>query len=87
MPTYDLRCNQCKEEFTLRCSYDERIATPCPKCGSLDHEQHFTTTSPSVGDSVRLGVRTIDGGFREVLSKIHSAAGRRSNLASKLSRR
>jgi len=40
----------------------------------------------SLGDPVRLGITTTDGGFKEVLSKIH-AANPFGNLASKLSRR
>jgi hypothetical protein len=30
------------------------------------------TTAPALGDPVRLGVRKIDNGFKEVLQKIHS---------------
>lgn len=44
------------------------------------------TGAPSLGDSVRLGVRRPDGGFNEVLSKIASN-NYRSNLADKLSRK
>lgn len=40
----------------------------------------------AMGDSVRLGIRRNDDGFREVLSKI-SAANYRSNLSDKLSRK
>jgi hypothetical protein len=39
-----------------------------------------------MGDSVRLGVRRVDDGFREVLSKI-GAANYKSNLTDKLSRK
>lgn len=39
----------------------------------------------NIGDPVRLGVRTIDNGFREVLSKIKEKNWR-SNLGNKLSR-
>lgn len=39
----------------------------------------------AIGDSVRLGIRKPDDGFREVLSKIH-AANYKSNLKDKLSR-
>lgn len=42
--------------------------------------------SPAIGDPVRLGVRTIDDGFREVLSKI-SSNNYRSNLSGSLSRK
>lgn len=42
--------------------------------------------APAMGDSVRLGIRKNDDGFREVLSKI-SAANYKSNLSNKLSRK
>ena len=42
--------------------------------------------STPMGDPVRLGIRTVDNGFREVLSKIHSN-NYKSNLANKLSRK
>ena len=87
MPFYDLKCTDCGHVFDVYCSMSERTNQVCPNCQSTNNESHFQSSSAAIGDSVRLGVRTIDGGFREVLSKIHSAAGRRSNLASKLSRR
>jgi hypothetical protein len=40
----------------------------------------------ALGDPVRLGIRTVDNGFREVLHKIGSNNGRKSNLRDKLSR-
>jgi hypothetical protein len=40
----------------------------------------------ALGDPVRLGIRKIDGGFREVLHKIGSNNGVKSNLKDKLSR-
>ena len=39
------------------------------------------------GVGIRLGVRTIDDGFREVLSRVGSANGRQADLSDKLSRR
>jgi hypothetical protein len=56
---------------------------PCPSCKSLTVQLRIGT--PGVGDSVRLGIRTIDNGFREVLSKIHESQPK-SNLKNKLSR-
>ena len=43
------------------------------------------TSAPSVGDSVRLGIRKTDDGFKEVLSKIGNA-NYKSDLKDKLSR-
>ena len=46
---------------------------------------HEPGRSAAMGDSVRLGIRRPDNGFREVLSKI-SYANYKSNLRGKLSR-
>jgi hypothetical protein len=46
---------------------------------------HEPGRSAAMGDSVRLGIRRPDNGFREVLSKI-SDANYKSNLRGKLSR-
>jgi len=43
------------------------------------------TSAPSVGDSVRLGIRKTDDGFKEDLSKIGNA-NYKSDLKDKLSR-
>lgn len=56
---------------------------PCPSCTS--HTVQLKIGTPGMGDSVRLGIRTNDDGFREVLSKIH-ASQPKSNLRDKLSR-
>lgn len=53
-------------------------------CGSSLYEVYHDST-PAIGDPVRLGIRTHDNGFREVLSKIHSKTYK-SNLGNKLSR-
>ena len=57
----------------------------CPQCHSKNYATHHTGKQ-SLIDPVRLGVKSIDGGFREVLSKIASA-NYKSNLTDKLSRR
>lgn len=66
------------------CSISKMKEQKCPHCESTDYQVHHTGT-PAFGDPVRLGVRTIDNGFREVLSKINSKAPK-SNLGNKLSR-
>ena len=86
MPFYDLKCDDCGHVFNLYCSMTERTNQECPECKSKNNQTHFQSSSAAIGDSVRLGVRTVDDGFREVLSKIHSN-NYRSNLANKLSRR
>ncbi len=57
---------------------------PCPEC-SKEGAVSLTIGTPPTGDSVRLGIRKVDDGFREVLSKIHAKVPR-SNLKDKLSR-
>lgn len=84
MPIYDFKCKRCAEVFEIVCSISARDQQQCPHCGSAEYEAHHAQIA-SIGDPVRLGVRTMDGGFKEVLSKIHSA-NYKSNLASKLSR-
>lgn len=41
-------------------------------------EQQFTV--PNIADPTRLGLRKPDSGFRDVLKRIKSASGRRSNI-------
>ena len=85
MPSYTLKCNDCETLFDVMCRYDARPEQQCTSCKSTNHE-NLITGAPALGDSVRLGVTKPDGGFNEVLSKIHSQ-NYKSNLADKLSRR
>jgi len=86
MPLYTFKCNSCNEVFEVLCLISNRSDQKCPKCESKNYEHHHITPL-IMGDPVRLGVRRVDDGFREVLSKINSANGRKANLADKLSRR
>jgi len=85
MPSYSFKCNDCNEVFDVFCSMAQRTEQECPSCHSKNYETHHRGGNALI-DPVRLGVRSIDGGFREVLSKIASN-NYRSNLADKLSRR
>jgi len=85
MPTYDFKCKKCDHVFEVICSVSSRDQQSCPECSSEEYQPHFTKGA-DLGDSVRLGVRTIDDGFREVLSKIGESQPK-SNLKDKLSRR
>lgn len=80
MPTYRFRDKDTGIEFDkfLSISAREDFLKSNP-----NYEQVIQGTM--LGDSVRLGVRTVDGGFKEVLSRINSA-NPRSNLKDKLSR-
>ena len=86
MHIYGLKCSDCEHVFEVMCKYSEKTDQKCPSCGSANYESHHSTPPP-IGDPVRLGVRTIDNGFREVLSRIGSSNGRKANLRDKLSRR
>ena len=82
---YDFKCNDCAAEFVVHCRISERNDDhACVSCGSINTERQIIG-APAIGDAVRRGVRTVDNGFREVLSKIHEKTYR-SNLDSKLSR-
>lgn len=85
MPIYDFKCNSCEDIFTVTCRIAEKDNQSCPKCSSNSYEHHHTT-GLAIGDSVRLGVKKTDNGFKEVLSKIASN-NYKSNLADKLSRK
>lgn len=80
MPTYTFRDVNSGEIFDKLMSYDSRQEY-------LKDNPHLEVVmgSPAMGDSVRLGIRRNDDGFREVLSKI-GAANYKSNLKDKLSR-
>lgn len=82
MPTYTFRNTQTEEVFDQLMTWKEReqFLSDNPQLESI------IGGAPALGDPVRLGIRKTDGGFNEVLSKIH-AANYKSNLASKLSRK
>jgi putative FmdB family regulatory protein len=86
MPIYDYKCTACNHEFTrisnIACR-DEPEKEQCEKCDQKSIKKQVGV--PAIGDSVRLGLRTHDDGFREVLSKIAEKVPK-SNLRDKLSR-
>ena len=81
MPTYIFRNNETGEVFEKLMSWDTR-----QEYLKDNPNLEVIMGAPAMGDSVRLGVRRIDNGFREVLSKIGSA-NYKSNLTDKLSRK
>jgi putative FmdB family regulatory protein len=48
MPTYEYQCKDCHGEFekVLTLAAHEREPVTCPKCGSKNVEQEFTTFYP-----------------------------------------
>ena len=65
MPTYSFKNIETNEEF-------ERILSMSERETYLEENPHVKQTikkAPALGDSVRLGLRKPDQGFREVLQK------------------
>lgn len=71
MPVYDFRNKDTGEVFTqtMKISEKEQYLKDNPNV-----ESYFGDTQMNIGDPVRLGIRKADGGFKEVLQKIHSRA-------------
>lgn len=71
MPVYDFRNKETGEVFTqnMKIAEKEQYLKDNPQI-----ESYFGDTQMNIGDPVRLGVRKADGGFKEVLQKIHSRA-------------
>jgi putative FmdB family regulatory protein len=73
MPTYEYQCEKCNHYFTFFTSITNMLgpeSEECPKCTEIAVKK-VMLSAPSIGDSVRLGIRRPDGGFKEVLQKIH----------------
>lgn len=68
MPTYTFRNKETGEQFEqfMGISAREDYLKENPQLETL------ITGAPSIGDSVRLGIRKSDSGFKEVLQKIHN---------------
>ena len=41
MPKYSFTCQNCKEEFTVTCKYEEKWDSVCPHCGSKEKKEVF----------------------------------------------
>lgn len=41
MPLFDLRCNDCNEEFSKIVSFNELPQLECPSCQSKNHERIY----------------------------------------------
>ena len=73
MPTYEYLCDKCEHYFTKLVSISnmhQPEEEPCPNCSEIAVKK-VMMTAPAFGDPVRLRVRRPDGGFKEVLQKIH----------------
>jgi putative FmdB family regulatory protein len=71
VPLYDRKCNQCQTVYEVNCKISEKDNKhKCPECGSVNGDWLIST--PMAVPFDRLG-RGRDGGFKEVLSKIHNS--------------
>lgn len=73
MPTYEYQCEKCQHFFTEYRSMSQMLSPqeePCPNCNEIAVKK-VMFTAPALGDPVRLGRIRPDGGFKEVLQKIH----------------
>ena len=70
MPTYDFKNKDTGEVFEKIM----KIAEKAQYLADNPHIEAYIGVAPSIGDPVRLGIRTAGGGFKEVLQKIHSRA-------------
>lgn len=68
MPTYTFRnkeTGEMYEQFMGISAREEHL-------NQNPHLETVITSAPALGDSVRLGIRKSDNGFKEVLQKIHN---------------
>ncbi|MGB9662872.1 MAG: FmdB family zinc ribbon protein [Moorellaceae bacterium] len=42
MPTYEFRCRDCGERFSVQLPWQEKDKAVCPSCGGKDLQQLFT---------------------------------------------
>jgi putative FmdB family regulatory protein len=72
MPLYEYKCNACEhqwDDFYTVASRNKPTKKPCPKCGEKKVIK-MDASSVQCIDSVRLGIRRPDNGFKEIISKI-----------------
>lgn len=68
MPTYDFKNKDTGEVFEKIMKIAEREVY----LQENSNIEPFIGAAPAIGDSVRLGVRKIDNGFKDVLQQIHA---------------
>jgi hypothetical protein len=68
MPIYSFRDTNTQEIFDRLMPYSEKIQF----LEENPHIESIITSAPSIGDSVRLGLKKPDQGFRDVLRNIKS---------------
>lgn len=66
MPLYSFRDTNTSETFDRMMSYDSKLKF----LEENPHIESIITSAPALGDSVRLGLRKPDQGFRDVLNNM-----------------
>lgn len=75
MPYYDYGCSSCENRFNKFNKIDNRKLPedePCPHCGTNGSVSLLILGAPIPSDSIRLGLKKPDSGFKEVIQKIHN---------------
>ena len=73
MPTYVYGCKKCKIEFELvlpMANNHDPDGENCEVCGAKSSIRLLPSWGGAVGDSVALGIKQPDNGFKDVLAKI-----------------
>lgn len=80
MPKYTFRDNETNEEFDIIMSISERDQY----VQDNPHLTQLITGAPAIGDSVRLGLRKPDEGFRDILRNVkhHHPGQKRGKIKS-----
>jgi putative FmdB family regulatory protein len=84
MPFYDYKCSGCGhafEEMLRMADIEKPVKKKCPSCGKKKIE--LVVGAPAVCDSVRIGVRKPDNGWKEVMAKVKQAHPRHNMRSSK----
>lgn len=68
MPNYLFRDTETSEVFTKTMKMSELDAY---MQANKTHVRYYDGVAPAMGDPVRLGVRKMDTGFKEVLQRVH----------------
>lgn len=75
MPLYDYSCSDCEHTFTknLRMAENKKPESePCPSCGKSNTISQQLLSAPALGNSINMGLRKHDSGFKEVMEKMHA---------------
>lgn len=68
MPIYSFRDKNTQETFDEMMTWDQKVQF----LEENPHIESIITSAPAIGDSVRLGLKKPDQGFRDVLKNIKS---------------